>query len=146
MPTSERTRPSPTLDCHPGREYDEEAFRYFLAVERARADRANRPLQLLIAALEPVPGKPAPISRATAARLFAGLRLSLRETDIVGWYRQDRVAGAVLSEHADRPGRVVETVIRERVGNALRRRLPSGAARSLQVDIIQVAEPQLGNG
>ena len=58
--------------------------------------RSNRRLRLLLATLEAVPGKPAPILPAYAARLFEGLRLWLRETDVMGWYRQDRVAGAVL--------------------------------------------------
>jgi hypothetical protein len=125
------------LECQPGTEYDEDTFLYLLAVERARAERSNRPLRLLFATLEPTPGKPAPIPPASAARLFKGLRLSLRETDVMGWYRQDRVAGAVLSTRADGPGSDMSGLIEQRVGEALRQLLPSRIAGSLRVRVIE---------
>lgn len=126
----------------PAREYDEDIFHYFLAVERARAERSNYPLRLLLATFEPVPGKPVPIPPATTARLFEGLRLSLRETDVTGWYRQQRVAGAVLSERADRSeSSDVSRVIKRRVGERLRQRLPSKVARSVRVRVIQLRRP-----
>jgi len=143
---SDRLDRNGTLDSLPGREYDEETFLYFLQLERARADRSNRPLRLLFATLEPVPGKPVPIPRATAARLFDGLRDLLRETDVMGWYRQHRVAGAVLSERADRSGPDVSSVIRIRVGEGLRQRLPARVGRSVRVGVVQLGPPQLGNG
>ena len=103
-----RTRPIPeqirALECPPGAEYDEETFLYFLALGAgARRSRSNHPLRLLLATLEPVPGKPVPIPRASAARLFEGLRLSLRDTDVMGWYRQDRVAGRRAERARRRP-------------------------------------------
>ena len=39
--------------------------------------------------MEPDPGKPVALKRSTAVRVFAGLRESLRETDLMGWYQQD---------------------------------------------------------
>ncbi len=71
------------LECPPGTEYDEDTFLYFLAVEQARAERSNYPLRLLFATLEPTPGNPAPIPPVRATRLFEGLRLALRETDVI---------------------------------------------------------------
>jgi hypothetical protein len=133
------------LGCPPGTEYDEDTFLYFLAVERARARRSNNPLRLLFATLEPVPGKPAPIPPESATRLIEGLRLSLRETDVMGWFRQDRVAGAVLTARADAPGPGMSSAIEQRVGQGLRQRLPAEAARSLRVRVIQLGPRRIGN-
>ena len=134
------------LECPPGTDYHEDTFLYFLAVEQAHAERSNHPLRVLFATLEPNPGRPDPIPPATAARLFEGLRLSLRETDVTGWYRQHRVAGAVLSERADRSGSDVSGVIQKRVGEGLRQRLPSNVARSLCVRVIPLRPERFGNG
>ena len=125
------------LECAPGAEYDEETFLYFLAIERARAERANHRIRLLLATLEPVPGKPVPIPRTSATKLFEGLRLSLRDTDIMGWYEQDRVAGAVLSAPADPTGWESHDNIEQRVGDGLRRRLPARVAGTLRVRVVQ---------
>ena len=126
------------LDCPSDTEYHEDAFLYFLDMERARAGRSNLPVQLLFATLEPVPGKPVPIPPTDAGKLFEGLRVSLRETDIMGWYRQDRVAGAVLSARPDSPAPTPPGLIEQRVGEGLRRHLPEKAARSLRVRVIQL--------
>jgi hypothetical protein len=134
------------LECPPGREYDEETFLYFLAIERARAERANHRLRLLLATMEPVPGKPIPFPPSSAARLFEGLRLTLRDTDVMGWYRQDRVAGAVLSEPHDALVCEMSDFIEQRVSEGLRQRLPSKAARSLRVRVVQQGPRRLGNG
>lgn len=137
--------PNRTLDCPPGMEYDEDAFLYFLDIERARAGRSNHALRLLFATLEPVPGRPVPIPPASATRLFEGLRLSLRETDVMGWYRQGRVAGAVLSARADAPGPRMSGLIEQRVGDGLRQRLPVKVARGLRVRVIQLGPRRIVN-
>ena len=134
------------LECPPGAEYDEKTFLYFLAIEQARAERSKHRLRLLLATLEPVPGKPIPIPRASATRLFEGLRLSLRDTDVMGWYRQDRTAGAVLSERAGTDGSETSGRIEQRVGEGLRRRLPAKIARSLRVRVVQHGPRRFGNG
>ncbi len=137
--------PDRALDGTPGAAYDEEAFRYFLDIERARAGRTNKALGLLFATIEPAPGRPAPIPEDSVARLFEGLRSSLRETDVMGWYRQGRVAGAVLAarDGAARPD--ASDVIARRVGEGLRRQLPPKVARSLRVRIIQMTPRRIGN-
>lgn len=137
MPKQGRNRSIRALERAPGAEYDEETFLYFLSVERARAQRANLKLWLLLATLEPADGKPVPIPRASASKLFDGLRQSLRDTDIMGWYRQDRVVGAVLSARADAPEQESSDLIEQRVGEGLRKRLPSTVARTLRVRVTQ---------
>jgi hypothetical protein len=128
------------LDWRSTREDEEGAFLYFLEGERSRADRSNRALRLLLVTVEPVPGRAVGMERATAARLLAELKHSLRETDVTGWYRQNRMAGAVLSERADAAGDPSRD-IRHRVDRELRQRLPSAVACNLRVRLIQLARP-----
>jgi hypothetical protein len=132
------------LECLPGREYDEDTFLYFLDVERSRANRSNHALRLLLVSVESVPGKPIPLRRATAVRLFAGLRESLRETDVMGWYRQDQVAGAVLRARPDADGPEMSRIIRKRVDEEFRRRLRPADMHTLRVRMIELRRA-LGN-
>ena len=100
----------------PGPACNEEAFRYFLAIERKRAERSGRPLLLL---LVNVNGGNARLDEAVSSRLFAAMAQCLRETDVVGWYREGRIAGAVLMQGADTQGAVASHQVRERVERAL---------------------------
>ncbi len=141
MSSSTRNGATPTLEGRPGTEYEEDVFFYFMAVERARARRSKRPLRVLLATVEPDAGKPIPIGKAIAGRLFAGLRRTLRETDIIGWYEKDRVAAAVLSERGEGPGFVMSGTIdqiEQRVGGALRPRFRPAVARNLRVRVVQL--------
>jgi hypothetical protein len=137
MSSKGRNRPIRALERQPGTEYSEETFLYLLDVERARAERSHQRLWLLLATLEPVAGRPDPITPASAAKLFEGLRQSLRDTDIMGWYRQDRVAGAVLTARADAPEEETSGLVEQRVGDGLRRQLPRSLARDLRVKVTQ---------
>ena len=137
MSNQGRQRPIRTLECPRGTAYEEELFHYLLAIERARAEHSKHPLRLLLATMEPVPGRPVPIPQASATRLFEAFRVSLRETDVIGWYRQGRVAGAVLSESAAAHGTETSGLIEQRVGEELRERLPSSVARSMRLRVTQ---------
>lgn len=118
-------------------EYDEDTFLHLLAIEQARADRSRRRLRLLLATREPAGGRPAPFSGTTAAKLFQGLGQLLRDTDIMGWYRQGLVAGAVLTAPGDGSESETVAVIQKRVEEGLRRRLPPSLASELRVRVTQ---------
>jgi hypothetical protein len=125
------------LEGRPGAEYDEETFVHLLALERARAERAGQRVRLLLVTLEPTPGRPVPITLQTAARIFDGLKLLLRDTDVVGWYEQGRVAGAVLTAPADETELEASSVVEQRIGSGLRERLSSKIADELRVRVTQ---------
>jgi len=137
MSNPQSRRPIRALERPPGTEYDEETFLYFLTMERARAGRSSQRLRLLLVTLEPVPGKPGPILPASAARLFKALKVLLRDTDIMGWYRRDHVAGAILTACAGSPEDEASDLIEGRVREGLLERLPSDLARVLRVRITQ---------
>ena len=126
------------LEGRLGQAYNEEAFRYFLEIERKRAARLGRPRLLLVVGLTGQPKPDARISPVLAARLFSNLWLCLRETDVIGWYREDRVAGAVLTQVEDglRPDATRE--IRRRVKRALCEGLSADAAPRLRVRVYQL--------
>jgi hypothetical protein len=120
-----------------GHAYNEEAFHYFLEIERKRAQRSGRPFLLLLADLKNEPGKSALVGGPLASKLFASLWLCLRETDFVGWYREDRVAGAVLTQRAELRSVEISQQVLERITRMLDERLPRDVAARLQVRIYQ---------
>jgi hypothetical protein len=101
-----------------GHAYNEAAFRYLLALERRRSERLGLPLLLLLVELESSPPWSSLLDRR-AARLFAALVGCARETDIIGWYRRDRVAGIVLTELGSCALEEVSDLVRARAIAAL---------------------------
>src|SRR5262249_4521664 len=99
--------------------YNEDAFKYFLEIERKRCEPWNRPLLLMLIELAPSPDAGSALNGATAAKFFSVVSGAVRETAFIGWYREGRVAGVVLTQHNDSdPQRTVE-VVRERLARAL---------------------------
>jgi hypothetical protein len=117
--------------------YNQEAFRYFLSNERRRSEICNRPFLLLLVELQQSHSN-ARIEPAVAMKLFSGLGDCLRDTDVIGWYHEGRVAGAVLT-HVEQPSSAdVSNEIRDRLTRALTIRLPVSLAGRLQVRVYQL--------
>ena len=112
-------------------------FGYFLAIEQKRSEGSSRPFLLLLIDVKRSSGTDERLDAELATKLFSGLWLSLRETDVIGWYREDRVAGALLT-FAETPTTNVAAEVSERVGRVLRRTLPRGVVDRLQVRIYQL--------
>jgi len=124
-----------------GQAYNEQAFRYCLEIERKRAARAKRPVLLLLLNLK----KPRPDTRidsALASRVFHCLWPSLRETDVVGWYREERMIGAVLTGADGECPPEVTKGIQQRIGEALSTGLMPDVARQFRVRVYR-CRPQL---
>lgn len=120
-----------------GHAYNEAAFRYFLDADRKRVERSERSIILLLVSIRREPGRSAPLKDATASALFAGLSSSVREVDFVGWYRQGRVAGAVMPQTPGVP-RELREVSAKRILTSLEKFLPAEAARHLHVRVVQL--------
>ena len=127
-----------------GHAYNEEAFRYLLALERKRAERWDRPFVLLLVDLDT--RRPAGvIHRMVARRVFAALWRCLRETDVVGWYREPLVAGALLTDLGEgSDGAEVGRLMSERISGVLGEILPSELARRLQVRVYRHRDLRAG--
>jgi hypothetical protein len=118
--------------------YNEEAFRYFLQIERKRASRSNSRFLLLLVDLKGDERQSAGFDTATSVKLFASMLPCLRETDFIGWYRQGRVASAVLTQVGEAPGIEVSNLVACRLREALGQSLPRHIWRRLQVRGYQV--------
>jgi hypothetical protein len=113
------------------RAYDSEVFHQLLGIEERRSARSGRPVAVVTVSpwvqcragtsLQP------PMGRG----LFAVLEVSVRESDIIGWYEAGRVAGIALT---DLPETADVTSVTRRIQNALSTYLPN-AANQLGVDV-----------
>jgi hypothetical protein len=125
-------------DGAPGDAYNEEAFRYFLDVERRRAELSNRPFVLLLVDMK----TPSPASReieaSSAQKLLSALSVCVRETDFIGWYRDRAVAGAVLTQHADTAGADLQEAVHRRITRVLGEHLPPDLASMVRVRVYQL--------
>ncbi len=120
-----------------GQAYNEEAFRYFLEIERRRSAVSRHPFLLLLVDLK----KQLELSTrvdSVAGRLFSALSTCVRETDFIGWYHDGRVAGAVLTQHADAAVRDVPDIVRQRIASALRDALSPECADHVEVRVYQL--------
>jgi hypothetical protein len=123
-----------------GEAYNEEAFQYFLEVERKRSEISNRPFLLMLIEFNRHPAGINPeIDVVTAGKLFSILQRCLRETDFVGWYRERRVAGAVLTQHGEPDRDDLSEVVRRRVGDALEEHFPPDRPGGLRVRVYQLS-------
>ncbi|MGE4054198.1 MAG: hypothetical protein AB7F99_05310 [Vicinamibacterales bacterium] len=112
-------------------------FRRLLWTEWKRAVRAEQPLFLVLVRVNrhPVTTRvPAPVS----ARVFAALTQAVRDVDFTGWYRDGRLAGAVLAQVGDPPDAEARAGIRQRVVTSLEQQLPAIAARGMSVKVVEV--------
>ena len=134
---------SGTCTCgmaHPAGVYNEEAFQYLLAVEYKRFARSQQPFVLALieeAAVAPEPPRMAP---AVSTQVLTALAHSLRETDVIGWYREGRVVGALLTHLGDRPLAEVSRLMSEKITRAIDAGLSGPSAERLAVKIYQPYE------
>jgi hypothetical protein len=126
------------LEDREGQAYNEEAFRHFLAIERKRAERASRSFLLVLVSLRRQPGMSITFTPELASRLFSGLALCVREIDFIGWYREERVAGAVLIQGIGTPEQDASRRIGERMIEILHRHLSAPVAQRLNVRVLQL--------
>lgn len=127
-----------------GHAYSEDAFRYLLTLERRRSARSGRAFLLLLVDVKEHTGLGVRIDAAPAGRIFARLWGCLRETDIVGWYRQERVVAALLTGVGEAPQPELCRRVRQRVAAPLADVLPSTASRLLHVRVYQL-QPRVRN-
>ena len=121
------------LESRLGQACNEEAFRHFLAIERKRSRRSGRPFLLLLVGLKKRRRFAGRVDAAVAAKLFACLWLSLRESDVVGWFREGRVAGALLTQPGEAAATDVADLVCEKVRRSLQASLPCEFVRRLDV-------------
>ena len=124
-----------------GHVYNEAAFHYFLAADRSRAQRSPRAMVLVLVSLRLSPGRSDFLTDSLASTLFTGLVACVREVDFVGWYRQDRVAGAVLPQGTVSSAEL-RSLVRNRVLTSLKKSLPVDASTYLHVRVVRLGRKE----
>lgn len=120
--------------------YNEAAFRYFLDIERKRAQRAMRPLLLMLIKETTDPTPDGKRVSPCFKKIFSVLPGCLREVDFVGWYREGVVAAALLSPTSP----VTDSVrhhLSTRVLRALRDKLSSDEAARVALRVVVLGRP-----
>jgi hypothetical protein len=95
----------------------EEDFRRTIALERKRAQRSRKPVLLTLIEID---RRPSEKTKAVAGKVLSALAATTRETDVTGWYREDRVLGVMFTEIAIDDRDPILATIMARVGDALR--------------------------
>jgi hypothetical protein len=126
------------LERRAGQAYNEEAFRHFLAIERKRAERSQRPTFLVLIRVMQQTSDGGRIGPVAATKIFAALCHGLREVDVIGWFREDRVVGAVLGRGATPSEPDTRSRITHRIAEVLDSRVPAVVARRLHVRVVQL--------
>jgi len=100
---------------------NEESFHRIISLERKRTERSQRPFLLMLLNLEGI--LVGSKNEAKLGRVLDALSLSIRETDLTGWHKQNSVLGIVFTEIGTDPKSIVNTVL-TRVKGTLYRKLP----------------------
>lgn len=99
----------------------EETFQSMLTFERRRAERSRKPFVLML--LEPF----VDVEKESAARLLSQvtsvLLKSIRETDLVGWYKHGCTLGVIFTEISLESATPITEILSSKVRAALQREL-----------------------
>lgn len=101
----------------------EDGFKRMIAVERKRTERSREPFLLML--LETGEQRTTSKHGRALDRVVDAMRLSTRETDIVGWYKEQTTVGVVFTGLNVEDRNAVLSTILARVSAALRSELTS---------------------
>jgi hypothetical protein len=113
--------------------YNEEAFRYLLDIERKRFEVFSQPFVLVLTDFARQAGHSDAIPAGVSSRIFSTLASTLRDTDVIGWYREERVIGTILTHLGDAPLGETTKQMSARVKRALSAQLPEDLGHLLKV-------------
>ena len=134
---------SGTCTCgiaHSAGVYNEEAFHYLMAIEYKRFGRSKRPFVLALIEEATAAPEPPRMGPAVSTTVLAALAHALRETDVIGWYREGRVVGALLTHLGNRPLDEVSRLMSGKITQALNEGVSGRSADRLAVKIYQPYE------
>ena len=100
---------------------EEEIFRRMIAIERKRTERSKAPFLLML--LEIVSEDGAKQNQKTLDRIAAALLASSRDTDLVGWYKNKAIVGAMFTGLVVHDKRTVLDTFLTKVTGSLREEL-----------------------
>jgi hypothetical protein len=102
------------LTCFPNQPLGESLFRFLLANEVKRSKRSGHSFHVLLTYFAGADGGPTQIDGQVMNTLVPILSNMLRETDYLGWYRENQVLGGVLTGLREHPVDGVSSRIEQR--------------------------------
>jgi hypothetical protein len=101
----------------------EESFLRVIWHERKRSERAQKPSVLMLVEMEEqFPGER---NHEALRTILSTLSAATRETDVTGWYKDDRVVGVLFTEIMVEDESSIVTAVMSRVSEVLRNQLSS---------------------
>jgi len=126
--------------------YNQETFRYLLGSESKRSERSGRFCQIILVYSSDEQGRIVQMHFDVAKKVMAAASRSFRETDYIGWYREGRIVGAVLTVLEQELMALVPTQLQPRLVECLRAQLGIEEFSRLQIRVCQPHEVNLGEG
>jgi hypothetical protein len=122
--------------CH------ENAFHYLLQAEAKRSQRSGHSYHIVFVYRSEVQGAIMPMPSNVSSVLFDALAESLRDTDYIGWYREGRVIGGVLTVVGQDSIAEVRQRIHQRVMELLKAKLGSEESNHFHITLCRQDELQ----
>jgi lipopolysaccharide/colanic/teichoic acid biosynthesis glycosyltransferase len=122
--------------------FGEESFAELLRFERKRTDRSQRPFLLLLLEFSPLLRDGRRQRQTLVKNVIQSLKLGTRQTDMMGWYKNNMVIGVIFTElRSENPaiGKILE-----RVNAALRVRLMPEQIAAITVSVHLYPHRDLG--
>src|ERR1700722_6290984 len=120
----------PRIESQPDR-LTEETFHSMLALERRRVERSRKPFILMLLDAEALFASRS--SDRLLEQLTKAISASTRETDLIGWYKQDAILGVIFTEVSLTGKDPVTQVLLTKVLNALHEHLDRGFASKVVI-------------
>jgi hypothetical protein len=117
--------------------YNEKAFQYLLASESKRSERSGYSFNILLIYSTDKQGLIVKMDRDLAHRVVTALFRTLRATDYIGWYREERIVGGVLTVLGQDYAVELSVRIQQRLMEILRVELSVKKISRLQIRICQ---------
>lgn len=91
--------------------YKEKAFNRILTLERKRTERSKRPFMLMLLLLGKTSAKEN--NGNLYQKIVSCMAASIRDIDVLGWYKADKVLGVIFTEIGDAvPGPAVDSILK----------------------------------
>lgn len=103
--------------------FNEDVFKRMIAIERKRTERTKEPFLLML--LELGSNRNTGKIEKSLEGVMSAMRSCTRETDILGWYKDQKVAGTIFTGLTIDDKNAILSAILSKVNTALRRELPA---------------------
>jgi len=112
----------------------EEGFNEVLGLERKRTARSKRPFILMLLNIADFPNGNNS-GHVLRKRLITYLKSSIRDTDTIGWYLDDKVIGIIYTEIGDCSSKIASDIIIARVREGISNSFSPEKANSIRISL-----------